>query len=53
MTKAAFGLNYLLNNMESNITYLHIIIERDFGISVDEFIDTYFKEDEEGFYITI
>ena len=53
MTKESWAINYLLNNFESNIELLPIAIELEFGITIDQFIETYFGEDEKGYFITI
>lgn len=51
--KQAWGINYLLNNYESNIELLPVVLDMEFNMTVDQFIDTYVKEDVEGFYINI
>jgi hypothetical protein len=53
MNKQEFGIKYLLNNFESNMKLLPIVIEMKFNMTVDQFIEAYFEEDEEGYYINI
>jgi len=53
MTKQAYAMNYLLNNYESNMELLPEVIEMEFNMTVNQFIDTYFEEDENGYYCNI
>jgi len=53
MTKESWAINYLLNNFESNMELLPCVVELEFNMTVDQFIEEYINEDEEGYFITI
>jgi hypothetical protein len=53
MTKESYGLNYLLNNMESNMELLPYVVEIEFNMTIEEFTEEYIMEDEQGFYCNI
>jgi len=53
MTKEAFGINYLLNNMESNMELLPYVVDIEFNMTIDQFIEEFIVEEEKEFYCNI
>jgi hypothetical protein len=53
MTKQEFGMEYLLHNMESDMELLPYVVEIEFNMTVDQFLETYILTDDEGYYCDI